>query len=204
MIKVILIEYRFQTHSAHLVYFFSGKIVPDRRQPSSFQSHQATRKLKPDWNPWVERKDTDSTAPFWRAPYVPNLFEGFTLQSERFKGCRGPKNWSLEHTSASSFQLRRRYHHTIKPTQKIMGASCPSVVPFEILLAFEDASFEQLYLQWPFSMIVLTSKMPFGDRFITFGKQRSNPFRTYFSSTPEFPIHPKNTDSNHEKTKFQL
>ncbi len=46
MIKVILIEYRFQTHSAHLVYFFSGKIVPEEDNLSSFQSHQATRKLK--------------------------------------------------------------------------------------------------------------------------------------------------------------
>lgn len=33
-------------------------------------------------------------------------------------------------------------------------------------------------------------KMPFGDRFITFGTQYSTPLRIRFSSIPEFPIHP--------------
>lgn len=81
-----------------------------------------------------------------------------------------------------------------------MGASCPSVVPFEILLAFEDASFEQLYLQWPFSMIVLTSKCPSEIDLLHLERNVPLPFGLTSAPLRNFhSTHPKNTDSNPEK-----
>ncbi len=93
--KSILIKYRFQTHSAHLVCIFLLWENCSRRTVSSFHIHQENE--KPDCNPWVERKDTDFHFSNLKCSLCPSLFKGFTLQSERFIGCRGPKNWSLEH-----------------------------------------------------------------------------------------------------------